>query len=358
MYRHLLVPIDSSDLSIDVVGNAVGLARSVGARITFFHAVADPGRSLLGDAEILRLVDPADHAYAFAGKARELLAKAEAAARAFGVPCDSKHAVSDKPAAAIVEAAHGSGCDLIFMASHGHRGKLGMALVSETLSVLVNAGLPVLVSSTGEPKAPAHAIGVIRDEHRSLAAVLHAWMHALAAARHAGTAAEAVLMRAIVRYVQAFPLALHHPKEDQHLFKRLRERTSEVNAELDELERQHQRDHQLVAELATMVEALASCQDAPAALAATRALEPAVQAYASFLWDHMGREEGVILPAAQRHLNEADWADIDAAFRKNRDPQFGGDSEKEYRQLFSRIVNAAPGWHSGQGTAQAHTPMA
>jgi nucleotide-binding universal stress UspA family protein len=149
MYRHLLVPLDSSDLSIDVVGNAVGLARSVGARITFFHAVADPDRSLLGDAEILRLVDPADHAYAYAGEVRELLAKAEAAARAFGVPCDSRHVRSDKPAGAIVEAARRAGCDLIFMASHGRRGKLGMALGSETLGVLMSAGLPVLVSSAG-----------------------------------------------------------------------------------------------------------------------------------------------------------------------------------------------------------------
>ena len=54
-----------------------------------------------------------------------------------------------------------------------------------------------------------------------------------------------------------FPLALHHPKEDQHLFHRLRERTDEFNAELDELERQHHRDDQLVAELAQRVETLA-----------------------------------------------------------------------------------------------------
>jgi hemerythrin-like domain-containing protein len=83
-----------------------------------------------------------------------------------------------------------------------------------------------------------------------------------------------------------------------------------------------------------------------------------VKAYASFLWDHMGREEGVILPAAQRHLNDADWAEIDAAFRMNRDPQFGGESDKEYRQLFSRIVNAAPAWPSGPSTLPAHAPMA
>lgn len=341
MYRHLLVPVDDTDLSVEVVGNAVALARPLGARITFFHAVADAAGSLRGDAEVLRLTARDEYAYAYLGKARELLTKAEAAARALGVPCESRHAVNDKPAQAIVEAARASGCDLIFMASHGHRGKLAMAFASETLAVLMNAGLPVLVSSTGEPATPARAIGIIRDEHRSLAAAMHAWMHALAAAREANTAADATLMRAIVRYVQQFPVELHHPKEEGHLFRRLRERTTSCNAELDELERQHVRDDQLVAALAQQVEALATA-DAESKLSATRALEDEVARYAAFLWDHMGREEGVILPAAQRHLLPEDWAAIDVAFTENRDPNFRGETDKEYRQLFSRIVNLLP----------------
>jgi nucleotide-binding universal stress UspA family protein/hemerythrin-like domain-containing protein len=341
MYRHLLVPIDDTDLSVEVVGNAVALARPLGARITFFHAVADATGSLRGDAEVLRLTALDEYQYVHLGKARELLTKAEAAARALGVPCEARHAVSDKPAQAIVEAARAGGCDLIFMASHGGRGKLGMAFASETLSVLMHAGLPVLVSSTGEPTAPARAIGIIRDEHRSLAAVMHAWMHALAAAREAGTAVDAALMRAIVRYLQQFPVRLHHPKEEQHLFQGLRERTTSCNAELDELERQHDRDDQLVAALAQQVEALATA-DAEGLLGATRALEGAVGQYAAFLWEHLGREEGVILPAAQRHLLPEDWAAIDAAFTENRDPNFSGETDKAYRQLFSRIVNLLP----------------
>ena len=105
MYRHLLVPVDDTDLSVEVVGNAVALARPLGARITFFHAVADAAGSLRGEAEVLRLTARDEYDYAIVGKARELLAKAEAAARALGVPCESRHAVSDRPAQAIVEAA-------------------------------------------------------------------------------------------------------------------------------------------------------------------------------------------------------------------------------------------------------------
>jgi nucleotide-binding universal stress UspA family protein/hemerythrin-like domain-containing protein len=345
MYRHLLVPVDATDLSVEVVGNAVALARSVGARVNFFHAVPDHAGSLRGDAELLRATSQDDYAYAVTGKARELLAKAEAAARAYGVPCSSHWAVSDKPATAIIAAAREHQCDLIVMASHGRRSKLGMAMASETLSVLMSAGLPVLVTATADPAPAAHAIGIIRDEHRSLAAVMHAWMHALDTARAGGVAPETRLMRAMVRYIHNFPLAVHHPKEESHLFSRLRERTPLVNVELDELRRQHERDHELVDGLAQRVEALAQATPGDAALAAARELGEAVKAYATFLWEHMGREEAVILPAAQRHLTTEDWAHIDAAFAQNRDPQFGGETEREYRHLFSRIVNAAEDWH-------------
>ena len=55
MYRHLLVPIDNTDLSTITVGRAVEFARALGARVTFFHAAADHDASFGGDAEIVRL---------------------------------------------------------------------------------------------------------------------------------------------------------------------------------------------------------------------------------------------------------------------------------------------------------------
>ena len=340
MYQHLLVPIDGTELSVEVVGNAVGLARTLAARVTFFHAVADHGRSLSDDAEVLRVTSPAHYDYAVNGKARELLAKAEAAARAFGVPCESLCTVSDKPATAIIAAARSKGCDLIYMASHGHRGKIGMALASDTLTVLMNAGLPVLVCSSGEPRPPARAIAIIRDEHRALAAVLHAWTRLLDDAKSNGGAANPEHMRAIVQYLRNFPVALHHPKEEEHIFRRLRERTGSVNAELDELQRQHVRDHALVDGLAGQVENLAAAT-AAAAVSATRTLEEMVNRYADFHWEHMGREEAVILPAAQRHLTDADWSEINAAFTEDPGIRVSGELDTEYHHLLAQIVSLA-----------------
>ena len=98
MYRHLLVPIESSDLSTVTIGRAVEFALSLGARITFFHARAGHASSIIGDADIVRMTAPEDYAYNFEGRARELLTKAESAARARGVPCASASAASDSRA--------------------------------------------------------------------------------------------------------------------------------------------------------------------------------------------------------------------------------------------------------------------
>ena len=333
MYRHLLVPIDGTDLSTEIVGQAVELARTVGARITFFHAVPDYKASLFGDADVVRVTAPADYEYAFVGRARELLAKAEAAARALGVPCSTRTAVNGSPHDAIIGLARELKCDLIFMASHGRRSQLGMMLGSETLKVVLESGLPVLVAGTTEPAPPSHAIGIIRDEHRSLAAVLHAWMHLLAEARQNGSWPDRALMQAIVRYIEVFPVAVHHPKEDEYLFTKLRERAPHLAAELDELEGQHARDRQLVAELAVLT------AQKPGDAAALQHLDKTVESYAAFIWEHLGREEGVILPAAHRYLTADDWKTIDAAFSENSDPRFGGDTDREFKRLFSRIVN-------------------
>ena len=82
MYSHLLVPVDGTDLSIETVGRAVEFARAMGARITFFHAAAGSRRVAVRRRRGRTASSaPADFAYAFEGRARELLAKAESAAR-------------------------------------------------------------------------------------------------------------------------------------------------------------------------------------------------------------------------------------------------------------------------------------
>jgi nucleotide-binding universal stress UspA family protein/hemerythrin-like domain-containing protein len=339
MYRHLLVPLDGTDLSTEISSNAVEFARPLGARITFFHAQPDYSAALDGEAEIVRLTSPARFAYAFEGRVRELLAKAEAGARAFGVPCGSATTVNDSPSFAIIEAAREADCDLIYMASHGRRTGIGMMLGSQTLKVLVNAGMPVLVATTLNPLAQSQAITVLLDEHRSLAAVLHALLNVLDSGRDMREASNAELLRGIMDYLHAVSVGQHRPKEEEYLLPKLRVRSSRYEGELAAMAQHNDEDRQLLNQLATTVERLLGGENC---LAEVR--ESAVRGERS-LWEHMERVEGVIVPAARSHLLPEDWEAINAAFSDMGDPRFARDTTTELRRLFSRIVNLAP-WSS------------
>ena len=62
-----------------------------------------------------------------------------------GVACSGWYASNDFPYRAIIEAAKANKCDLIFMASHGRSGIVGLLIGSETNKVLTHCKLPVLV---------------------------------------------------------------------------------------------------------------------------------------------------------------------------------------------------------------------
>jgi nucleotide-binding universal stress UspA family protein/hemerythrin-like domain-containing protein len=338
MYRHLMVPLDDSALSANTVNQAVQLARTLNAKITFFHAQADYGASSIGALE--RVMSPSAFNESMAGDARAILAKAEVVARAVGVPYDSAVTTSDRPHEAILKAAEARGCDLIFMASHGRRGVKGLMLGSETQKVLQHTTIPVLVSAVeSNIDAPAFAapIAIIRDEHRSLGAVIHGLEYLIREAREKKAEPRFSLLRAMVYYIREFPEKLHHPKEDTYLFAKLRERTPEFNDTLAELERQHEAGHQIVAELER---SLSAYEADPAT--GLDAFAAAVKRFAETQWQHMSIETKVIIPAAQKFLTAPDWAEVSRAFAENGDPRFSIDADEEFRQLFARIMNLAP----------------
>jgi len=352
MYRHLLVPLDDSQLAVDSVHQAVKLAKTLGAKVTFFHAQADYGASSIGALE--RVMSPGAFNEHMAGEARAILAKAEVVARIAGVAHDSAVMTSDRPHEAILQVADARGCDLIFIASHGRRGIKGLMLGSQTQKVLQNATIPVLVSSIesnlphSETLAP---LTILRDEHRSMAAVINGLEFVARQARDQGTPPSFPLLRAMLRYIEEFPEKLHHPKEDAYLFQKLRARTSEFDATLDELQRQHLDGHLLVEELARSIDAYEA--DPQGGLPRFAA---AAERYSTSQIQHMMLESKVIIPAASEHLTREDWAEIAAALASNGDPRFSVDNDEEFRQLFARIINLAhvqPGHAPLPGRAEA-----
>ncbi len=180
------------------------------------------------------------------------------------------------------------------------------------------------------------AIRIIRDEHRSISAVLSGLIELTRVARNPGVQPGFAVFRAMIHYIDEFPERLHHPKEDRFLFARLAERAPETRPLLEELRQEHVRGAQLVRELESAL--LAYEVEGARALPA---FDAAVSAYAQFHWDHMRKEEERVLPLAQQHLTEADWRWIEEAFAGNRDP-IADLRERDFEQLYQRIVNLAP----------------
>lgn len=338
MYRHLLVPLDGSTLATELVRQAVMLAKALGARITFFHAQEDHGASSVGALE--RVMWPSLHDDRLAGDARAVLAKAAVVAREAGVEHESLVVASDRPHEAILQAAEARGCDLVVIASHGRRGLKSLLIGSQTQNVLQQASLPVLVLAAGSSLPDwekIEALAILRDEHRSLAAVANGLELLSREARTSGHPPRFDLLRAIVRYIRLFPETLHHPKEDAWLFRKLRERTPEFNDTLDLLERQHVEGRALVDELERSI---ARYEADPAG--GLEQFAEAVKQFVAAQEQHMRLETRVVLPAAYRHLTPADWNEIGKAFSENGDPRFSADTDEEFRQLFVRILNLVP----------------
>lgn len=333
MYRHLLVPLHSGDLAFDVVGRALALARPLGARVSFFHAIVDGDGTQDDDGRLQPLAAPELRDSQRTGRARELLSKAEAGARALGVPCDSRWSRGRCAATATVRAAHALGCDVLFMATRGAEAADG-AVSTLTLSVLASAGIPVLVAPMLPTPPELRALDVIRDEHRAIASVIHACTSLFAAAREAGEAVDATAVRAAITFLRGAPLGLHHEKETNHLFARLRQRTSGLDTEFDELQRQHVRDETLLDELSMRLALLEDASGADLRIAATRALEQSMARFAELHWEHMGREEAVVLPAARELLLPEDWADLNAVFAHAP----GFTTELAFRPLLERLA--------------------
>lgn len=307
MYRHLLVTVDGAPGGIDAIGHALELARAVGARVTFLLVGAAPASRLSG------------------ARLPEHGAKVEAAARAQGL----SHAIAGAglpgaghPGAG--DAAPGAlaaelGCDLIGVAALPH--DADAAACAQRRHLLATSGVPVLVCTSRRTPAEARVMARCLDAHRAVGELLHALMafgvdadarqqrqasdaqrglmatdaHADVPLRRSADAQRALASLAALQRARVGTAA------EAQLFAALRVRAECVAAELDELDRQRQRDAQALDALERI-----AADGLPSA-----AFDAALARYAHGAFEQMGRMEGVIFPAARRYLGDADWAGLD-----------------------------------------------
>jgi len=181
-----------------------------------------------------------------------------------------------------------------------------------------------------------NAIQTIRDEHRSIAAVLHALKQLAKDAQDSSVEPRFDVFRAMIYYIDQYPERLHHPKEEKYLFSRVEQRAPEAKALLEDLRAEHVKGAQLIRDLEQALVGLeVGWGGGPEVFLA------AVDAYAAFHWSHMRKEEEQLLPIAQRALSAEDWREIDAGFAGNDDP-IADLREEDFQKLFTRIVTLAP----------------
>jgi nucleotide-binding universal stress UspA family protein len=145
MFKHILIPTDGSEVAAKAISAGVALAKEMGARVTGFYA-EEPRPMHLHvqgyqvEHDLVAELDRRSHDYA-----ERSVARIAQAAGAAGVPFSARIVKAAKPYEAIIEAAEKAECDVIFMASHGHRGLNGLLLGSVTNAVLTHSRIPVLV---------------------------------------------------------------------------------------------------------------------------------------------------------------------------------------------------------------------
>jgi len=145
MFKHILVPTDGSALSQEAARNAVAFAKDSGARITALHVKPVPQMPYYVEGARIDHSIVEQFAALAEQEARKSLDVVEGLCAEAGVQCASVMETSDDPYQAIIDTATKSGCDLIFMGSHGRGGLRGLLLGSVTSKVLTHCKIPVLV---------------------------------------------------------------------------------------------------------------------------------------------------------------------------------------------------------------------
>ena len=179
------------------------------------------------------------------------------------------------------------------------------------------------------------ALRIITDEHRNLWRIATT-VDLVADEIEAGSKIDQHFFNSVFDYIEQFVDHLHHPKEDDFLFRILRTRSTDAAAILDRLQAEHRNGPENLKHLREQLKSAADGELNNAVFVA------ALHTYTQGLKRHIGSEEKEVIPLAREMLNAADWAEIDGAFLNNQDPLSGEKAEAEFRELFHRIVSLAP----------------
>ncbi len=188
------------------------------------------------------------------------------------------------------------------------------------------------------------ALTIIREEHQAIASMLQALAALVRGIRDYGVAPNFELLHAMLYYVDSFPERLHHPKEEQWLFRLLAARHPPARPVLDLLTHEHRIGGE---KLRGIDDALGAYE--ASGTSAFAAFSAAVDDFVAFERDHITREEREVFPLAQAHLTVDDWERVDEAFAAHADPLNGVSTQEGFDEIHRRLVRLRP--LPGRGSA-------
>ena len=143
MFKHILLPIDGSELSLRAAKTGIELAKVCGASVHVLHVVPT-FQALVYMSEALVAAEPS-YIEESMKLATEYLAQVKRLAEAAGVKYSGNYDVAERAHEIILQTVREKGCDLVVMGSHGRRGLTRLLLGSVTQNVLLQGDVPVLV---------------------------------------------------------------------------------------------------------------------------------------------------------------------------------------------------------------------
>ena len=147
MYKRILIATDGSELAGRALAHGLALANELKAPVTVVTVTqlwSAPEMALFsaGKANLDPVRQFEDMA---AASAKVILDAAAQKAKVVGVSCELVHIPDQHPAEGIIAIAEQKNCDLIVMASHGHRAVKRLLLGSQVNEVLAHSKVPVLI---------------------------------------------------------------------------------------------------------------------------------------------------------------------------------------------------------------------
>lgn len=181
------------------------------------------------------------------------------------------------------------------------------------------------------------SIEIIQKEHEHLSVTIQSMLCFVRSIKNGNEQQDLKLFRSMLYYITEYPERVHHPKEEQFLFAKIKERTHQLDSELDALSEQHSKGELLVHRLHN---ALLSYEFG--GMDAFQHFHALVEQYAHFYFAHIRVEEERILPVAKLVLNDADWKVVDASFMQNQKEMDETGQRYRYDQLFAQIRSFTP----------------